>query len=255
MRISVATTCGILISVALFSHALAEPLEDADAAHDRGEYSIALSIISPLARQGDAGAQRRMGDFYASGKGVPADYDEAEKWFLRAAAQGDLDAMWNIGFIHERGRGNFKKDFSEGEKWYLRAAEHGHLLSQMTLASRYAGGDGVERDESMAAKWYERAANQGDFLAQFTLGMIYESGQGVPQDRVLAYKWLNLAASHATPRTPNAANAIKRMSQTLDVTNFKDALDIRDLLYREMTPSQRAEAQKLTREWRAKVER
>src|SRR5258705_12635593 len=32
------------------------------------------------------------------------------------------------------------------------------------------------------------------------------------------------------------------------------AVQARDRLYQEMTPSERAEAQKLTREWRAKVE-
>jgi uncharacterized protein len=255
MRTSVAATYAVLIGITVVGKAVAGPLEDADGADKRGEYATALSLVSPLAQQGDAGAQRRMGIAYERGKGMPIDYVEAEKWFLRAAAQGDLDAMWNIGWIHHRGRGSFKKDFSEGEKWYLQAAEHGHLLSQTTLADTYASGDGVGRDESLAAKWYERAANQGDFGAQLSLGLIYELGQGVPQDKVLAYKWLNLAASHATPKISDGANAIQRMSQALEVTNFKGAVEMRDQLSRGMTPAERAEAQKLTRGWRAREER
>lgn len=249
------TAFAALIAVALVSQAFAGPLEEADAADKRADYATALKLISPLAQQGDAGAQRRMGIMYASGRGVPEDYTEAEKWFQKAAAQGDLDAIWNIGNIHHRGRGSFQKDFVEGEKWYLRAAERGHLPSQTSLALAYSMGDGVERDESVAAKWYERAANQGDFYAQFNLGMIYENGQGVPQDRVLAYKWLNIAASRATPKNPNSSHYIERMSQALDVMNFKGVVEMRDRLYREMTPSERAEAQKLTRAWRPKLER
>jgi uncharacterized protein len=254
-RASIVGASSVLVVVALANWAFAGPLEDADAADKRADYTTSFRLVEPLAQKGDASAQRRMGIIYATGKGVPADYREAEKWFQKAAAQGDLDAMWNLGNIHHHGRGNFKKDFIEGEKWYLLAAEHGHLFSQKTLADAYARGDGVERDESVAAKWYERAANQGDFLAQFALGMIYESGQGVPQDRVLAYKWLNLAASHASPKVPNAANPIERMSQNLDVMNFKGAADLRDRLYQEMTPPERAEAQKLSREFRSKAER
>jgi hypothetical protein len=45
------------------------------------------------------------------------------------------------------------------------------------------------------------------------------------------------------------------MTQALEVMNFKSAVVARDRLYQEMTPSERAEAQKLTRESRAKVER
>lgn len=77
-----------LILLALASRAFAGPLEDADAANKRADYAAALKLISPLAEQGDAGAQRRMGDMYASGRAVTVDYTEAEKWFQKAAAQG-----------------------------------------------------------------------------------------------------------------------------------------------------------------------
>jgi TPR repeat protein len=249
------STVFALMGISLITLAFAGPMEEADAADKRSDYVTAIDLISPLAKQGDVVAQRRMGIIYASGKGVPADYSEAEKWFQKAAAQGDLDAIWNIGFIHHRGRGNFQKDFLEGEKWYLRAAERGHLTSQNALALAYFSGDGVERDYSVAAKWYLRAANQGNSIAQLMLGMMYENGQGVPQDRVLAYKWQNIAAAHASPKKPNATNYLDRMSQALDVMNHKGAVEMRDRLYQEMTQAERAEAQKLTREWRAKPER
>src|SRR5260370_38627245 len=51
----------ILVGIVLVGRAFAGPLEEADAADKRAEYATALRLISPLAQQGDAGAQRRLG--------------------------------------------------------------------------------------------------------------------------------------------------------------------------------------------------
>jgi len=76
---------GILLLVAFSGAAFAGPLEDALAAHDRGDDATALRLIRPLADQGNADAQYNLGNMYATGKGVPKDGSEAAKWFRRAA--------------------------------------------------------------------------------------------------------------------------------------------------------------------------
>ena len=173
-----ATLTALLYLGVIASAAVAGPLEDADAADEQGDYDTALRLLLPLAQQGNRIAQKRMGDFYASGRGVPKDYSESEKWFRQAAAQNDLDAQWNIGNIYQLGRGGIPKDFAEAKKWYLSAANQGHIQSQMSLASAYSEADGVDRDLHEAAKWFLRAANQGDAIAQLRLGIMYEIGQG-----------------------------------------------------------------------------
>ncbi len=60
------------------------------------------------------------------------------------------------------------------------------------------------------------------------LGALYYNGQGVPQDYVTAYMWFILAS----------------------VEGDKLAIENRDLLAKEMTPAQIAEAQKMAREWK-----
>ena len=75
-------------------------------------------------------------------------------------------------------------------------------------------------------KWYRLAAEQGVAKAQFDLGVMYYKGRGVPQDFVYAHIWFNVAASQGHE---NGANN-------------------RDLLAKEMTPSQIAKAQELARE-------
>ena len=76
-------------------------------------------------------------------------------------------------------------------------------------------------------------AEQGDAEAQFNLGVMYANGEGVPQDDVTAYMWYNLAASRSTGEVRDRA------------------VQTRDLAETRLTASQRAEAQRLAREWDA----
>ena len=72
------------------------------------------------------------------------------------------------------------------------------------------------------------AADQGDADAQSKLGVAYYAGHGVPKDFAEAHKWFNLSAAAGHPK----------------------AGETRDLVAKEMTPEQVAEAQRLAREWK-----
>ncbi len=58
------------------------------AAYDRGDYASAIREWRPLAEQGVAKAQFKLGLMYDNGRGVPQDYAEAVKWYRKAAEQG-----------------------------------------------------------------------------------------------------------------------------------------------------------------------
>jgi TPR repeat protein len=66
------------------------------AAYKSGDYATALREWKPLAEQGDASAQQKMGWIYAHGRGVPKDYKTAVKWFRLAAKQGDASTIIRI---------------------------------------------------------------------------------------------------------------------------------------------------------------
>jgi uncharacterized protein len=59
--------------------AVAGPLEDGEAAYQRGDYATAYRLELPLAQQGNADAQAMLGEMYGNGEGVPQDYAEAER--------------------------------------------------------------------------------------------------------------------------------------------------------------------------------
>lgn len=64
----------------LTESAVADQLGDGLAAWQRGDYTIALRLLKPLAEQGVANAQFVLGIVYADGRGVPQNHAEAAKW-------------------------------------------------------------------------------------------------------------------------------------------------------------------------------
>ena len=94
----------------------------------------------------------------------------------------------------------------------------------------YNNGKGVVQDYKEAVKWYTKAAEQGFASAQYNLGLMYVMGQGVAQDYNSAHMWFNIAAANGD----------------------SDAVKGRDIVAKEMTPSQIEKAQDMAREWMAK---
>ena len=110
-------------------------------------------------------------------------------------------------------------------------AEQGNASAQFNLGNMYNDGKGVTQDYKQAEKWYRKAAEQGLAPAQGNLGFMYGMGQGVVQDNKSAHMWFNIAAKNG---------------------NSKKEAKNRDIIAKEMTPSQIAEAQDMAREWMAK---
>jgi uncharacterized protein len=91
----------LILPVLLFTLLVGTPAFSADfqkglTAAKRGDFATALREWKPLAEQGDASAQQKMGWIYAHGRGVPKDYKTAVKWFRLAAKQGDASTIIRI---------------------------------------------------------------------------------------------------------------------------------------------------------------
>ena len=103
------------------SVAAAQSIEEAEFAYERGDYTQAARLFTPLAEQGVASAQFYLGLMYERGRGVRQDYPTALAWFRKAAAQGYAGPQNNLGLIYERGRG-VRKDPVRAVMWYSVAA-------------------------------------------------------------------------------------------------------------------------------------
>ena len=153
-----------------------------------------FEVLRERAMQGDAAAQTGLAYLYEQGQGVPRDYAEAFRWYLKAAEKGDAIAQFNVGLLHFNGRGT-KQDKTSGIIWIRKAAEQGPPRAQTLAAATYA----TSGDYAKALDLYRKAAENGDDQAQETLGFIYTSGpyaewrKVVPTDLSLGVAWLRRA--------------------------------------------------------------
>jgi hypothetical protein len=88
------------------------------------DFGPALKLWHQQADQGDAAAQKSLGDSYANGWGVARSYTEAMSWYRKAAIQNDADAQFQIGEMYESGKG-IKQDLAQAYMWYSLAVAAG----------------------------------------------------------------------------------------------------------------------------------
>lgn len=77
--------------------------------------------VSSMARGGDARAQTVLGFMYATGRGVPQNFERAVDWYRRAAEQGDPTAQYLLGLMYDKGQG-VQRDWVLAHKWLILAA-------------------------------------------------------------------------------------------------------------------------------------
>ena len=153
--------CGLLS----FGGAGAAPIDDANAARERGDSAQAIKLYSNLAAYGDVEAQYSLGRMYYEGEG---DYQEALHWFRRSAFKGDARAQNHLGMMYYLGEG-VNKDYREALKWFLLSAGQGNADAQSWLGVMYSEGKGVTKNYKEALKWYRLAAAQGHVRSQNAL--------------------------------------------------------------------------------------
>ena len=111
----------------------AAPLDDANAAFQRGDYAGAEKILLPLAEAGNAYAQYRLGMVYAEAPGELGSVEEAAKWYESAAMQGQPIAQYKLGILYVNGKG-VSRDFVLAYMWFSLSA--GNVVSGTSEAAR-----------------------------------------------------------------------------------------------------------------------
>ncbi len=146
------------------------------------------------ANRGIVAAQIYVGVLYSVGQGVVQDYNQAFKWFERAAAQGDPEALTSLGGLYYHGNG-VELDYAKAFSLYEKAAAAGSRQAMYNLGQLYSQAKGVARDYGRAREWYEKAAAAGDESAMSNLGQLFQNGWGVVRDYGKAREWYEKAAN------------------------------------------------------------
>jgi localization factor PodJL len=162
--------------------------------HDRLPIAIGGARLRNAAAAGDAAAAYEIATRFAEGRGVPANLDEAARWYERAASKGLAPAQFRYASLLEKGQG-VKKDLGQARKLYLAAAAKGNAKAMHNLAVLYAEGIDGRPDYATAAQWFTKAAQHGVPDSQYNLGVLAARGLGMQKNLFDSYKWFSLAAA------------------------------------------------------------
>jgi TPR repeat protein len=139
----------------------------------------AVQWLEKAAEQGNRDAQYRLGLRYEQGKGVSKRPDLAQRWYEKAAAQQQPDALLTLAR---------KANTTEAFPLYQRAANAGSPSAQLWLGQAYLAGEQVPQDLALGRYWLELAAGQGFHEAEYQLSL-------QQTDEVAREHWLTLAAA------------------------------------------------------------
>lgn len=158
-----------------------------------------MSIYYEAAQADNTFAQCGLGSFYYLGRGVDRDFDEALKWYQKAALAGSPGGMFSVATFYKLGLIGKKRDEKEALKWFIKADAAGESKAAFAIAQIYEIGVDGHVDYASALKWYRKAAAQGRPDAVSKIGEFYLYGQSVPTNYREANKWYQKAADANYP--------------------------------------------------------
>jgi len=158
-----------------------------------GEISEAAAWIQSAADCGLTVAQITPGRLLLEGHGLERDPVKVFRWFMRAAARGNAEALNMVGRCHQNGWG-IAVDFASAAAAYRRSTDAAHDWGQYNLGNLLFDGRGIPPDQRQALRLYLLAAEQGHTRAMILLGRCLEEGWGCRPDQRAARYWYRRAA-------------------------------------------------------------
>lgn len=172
-----------------------------------------ITIPNALANRaisGNAEAQFELAEFYMQSEHED-DITLAEEWALKAAENGNVEAMYWLGEgytvyakeLAEEDPDEAKAHFELGYYWLSKANMQKHPAASLELAGYYRRGDVIEKDVAQSIKLVKQAAELGDYQAMRDLSFIYANALGTDEDETLADYWADKADQLQATQTTN----------------------------------------------------
>lgn len=205
-----------------------EVLKQAKALYEAGEFK-------PSAEMGYALAQDALGEKYFNCQ----KYGRALQWSLKAAEQGNPEALLRMGVIQtalgkpEEAIPWYEKcletntaaptnlanvykaqgDDATAFTYYMCGAKQGYAYNMRDVAECYKSGCGVAADLAEAGKWYKKAAEKGCVESRYEMGRRHIGGVGGPVSLSEGLRYMEWAAKGAVDEDPGCIRA-KENAQT-----------------------------------------
>lgn len=140
---------------------------------------------------------------------LDGNYAEAYCRWKPIAAQGDVDAQYNLAWLYANGNG-MTVDVGKALYWWEKAAETGHADAEFAMGLAYTTGEGIKRDMQAAIAWFIKAAQHGsddarEIIQRLSTNDAYQLVQNFPE--VLEFPWFGDTGSIQTDRANIRAGA------------------------------------------------
>lgn len=139
--------------------------------HESNKEYVKMALFARIGSEcGCPKCQNKLGFYYEQGVGtaIAPNVNKATKLYIKAAANGNADAQYNLGICYETGNGVEKNEHSSCAMYRLAAAQ-GHDGAQNNLACCYLDGIGVQKNLEKAKKLFKLAATKGNVNAKENL--------------------------------------------------------------------------------------
>lgn len=108
-----------------------------------------------------AQAKDNLARCFENGWGVEQDLEQAMNFYELAGDGGYKLGYFNLGRLHEEGRGGAPVNIQEAIKWYQTAGDNNFAKGYHRIGEIFEQGIGTPKDLDQARKWYEEAAGTG----------------------------------------------------------------------------------------------
>ena len=146
-------------------------------------------------------ANKGLGDLYMFGYGVDTDAQQALTLYTAATEGKDFgivhSAGLSIGDLYYYGRLDLEPDYAKALEYYQKAIDDGFAEGLVSLAFAYEEGNGVVQDMAAAKEYFEKAAALGEPAAMSELGNLYYTGNAGEKDFASALSWYEKAGTYA----------------------------------------------------------
>lgn len=129
---------------------------------DAGQKNIhyAYEWMEKAAAAGDVPAMYHMGVMCENGRGVTKNMEHAADYYTKAAIQGHKGAIKKLESM----------DLKYSKSWHEHAAAEGAVKSMLLLANAYAAGEsGIRQDDRQALSYYQKAVETNETKALKTI--------------------------------------------------------------------------------------
>ena len=178
---------------------------------DNADLQRAFDLISKSANQDHPQAQFTLGEMYENGDFVMCDYDQAIKWYEKAASHNILQANTRLGDIYY----NIKHDYKKAREYFVTPAKKGDPKAEYYIGLMFERGQVTAMNYGQAVEWYRKAADQ-DYEDAVTALRRIESKQTNSQRSIYGTK-VFMRSFHNT-----ASNVIARLDEGTPVELIRE---------------------------------